>query len=58
MPSTRQSTTKKPAAESPVSAPEALHQLLEGHRTPEAFFSANGLLDQRITLSLSHYRNT
>ena len=37
---------KKSAAKEPVFSPQALDQLLEGHRTPEAFFSANGLLDQ------------
>ena len=47
MPSTRRkSAAQKPAPASPVFAPEALDQLLEGHRTPEAFFGANGLLDQ------------
>ena len=47
MPSTRRkSAAKKPKPDSPVFDPEALDQLLEGHRTPEAFFGANGLLDQ------------
>ena len=47
MPATpRQSARKKPKPEAPVFSPEALDQLLEGHRTPEAFFGANGLLDQ------------
>ena len=47
MPSTRRKpAAQKPAPESPVFAPEALDQLLAGHRTPEAFFGANGLLDQ------------
>ena len=47
MPSThRKSAAKKPVPESPVFPPEALDQLLEGHRTPEAFFGTNGLLDQ------------
>ena len=47
MPSTRRkSAVKKPQSESPVFSPAALDQLLEGHRTPEAFFGANGLLDQ------------
>ena len=47
MPSTpRNSSSKKPKPEAPVFSPEALDQLLEGHRTPEAFFGANGLLDQ------------
>jgi hypothetical protein len=42
----RKAPTKKPAPQAPVFSPEALDQLLEGHRTPEAFFGANGLLDQ------------
>jgi len=43
MPSTR----RKPAVPKPESFPaEALDQLLDGHRTPEAFFGTNGLLDQ------------
>lgn len=47
MPSTRRkSAAKKPQPDAPVFYPEALDQLLEGHRTPEAFFGANGLLDQ------------
>jgi len=47
MPSTRRkSSVKTPQAESLVFSPAALDQLLEGHRTPEAFFGANGLLDQ------------
>ena len=47
MPSTdRKSTAKKPKPDSPSFDPQALDQLLEGHRTPEAFFGANGLLDQ------------
>lgn len=47
MPSTRRkSAATKPKPDSPVFDPEALDQLLEGHRTPEAFFGANGLLDQ------------
>jgi len=47
MPSTpHKSSSKKPKPEAPVFSPEALDQLLEGHRTPEAFFGANGLLDQ------------
>ncbi len=47
MPSTpRKSSRKKPTPEAPIFSPEALDQLLEGHRTPEAFFGANGLLDQ------------
>lgn len=47
MPSTpRKSSGKKPKPEAAVFSPEALDQLLEGHRTPEAFFGANGLLDQ------------
>ncbi len=47
MPSpSRNSSGRKPKPEAPVFSPEALDQLLEGHRTPEAFFGANGLLDQ------------
>jgi len=47
MPSTRRKlAAKKPKPDSSVFDPEALDQLLEGHRTPEAFFGANGLLDQ------------
>jgi len=47
MPSTpRNSSSKNPKPEAPVFSPEALDQLLEGHRTPEAFFGTNGLLDQ------------
>ncbi len=47
MPSTpRKSSSKKPQPVAPVFSPEALDQLLEGHRTPEAFFGVNGLLDQ------------
>ena len=47
MPSTRRKTTaKKPQPDAPNFDPQALDQLLEGHRTPEAFFGANGLLDQ------------
>jgi putative transposase len=47
MPSTRRKpAAQKPTPESPVFSPEALDQLLDGHRTPEAFFGANGLLDQ------------
>ena len=41
MPSTpRKSSSKKPKPEAPAFSPEALDQLLEGHRTPEAFFGA------------------
>ena len=47
MPSTRRkSSVKTPQAESLVFSPAALDQLLEGHRPPEAFLGANGLLDQ------------
>jgi putative transposase len=47
MPSPRRKTpAKKSASKEPLFSPEALDQLLEGHRTPEAFFGANGLLDQ------------
>ena len=42
----RKSAAKNPKSDAPVFDPEALDQLLEGHRTPEAFFGANGLLDQ------------
>ena len=46
MPSTaRKSSSKKPKPVAPVFSPAALDQLLEGHRTPEACFGANGLLD-------------
>jgi len=46
MPSTRRKASAQKPAESPVFPPEALDQLLAGHRTPEAFFGTNGLLDQ------------
>ena len=47
MPSTpRNSSSKNPKPEAPVFSPEALDQLFEGHRTPEAFFGTNGLFDQ------------
>ncbi len=42
----RKSTAKKPKSDALIFDPQALDQLLEGHRTPEAFFGANGLLDQ------------
>ena len=43
MPSTRRKSTAPKPEPFPV---EALDQLLDGHRTTEAFFGANGLLDQ------------
>lgn len=47
MPSPRRKTSvKKPTPDTLAFDPQALDQLLEGHRTPEAFFGANGLLDQ------------
>lgn len=42
----RKAPANKSKSKEPVFSPEALDQLLEGHRTPEAFFGANGLLDQ------------
>jgi putative transposase len=42
----RKAPAKKSTSKEPLFSPEALDQLLEGHRTPEAFFGANGLLDQ------------